>query len=186
MILEYPNFINDEQLSFIKDKLNTHTDNKSVVKKCSYRDGKTIFISQINELKDLDTFLHKEVFGSEQLLEYINRRYKPAFSSIDTGYEFHRYQPGDICNIHGDGEIIKFDNNTSIVRFASLILHLNTPSNGGDLIFPGLNKTVKTEAKKIVIFPPYNFAQHYTTPSTENRDVIVTWFAYDKIKLILE
>jgi hypothetical protein len=187
MILEIHDFINDEQLSFIKDCLNPYLDsNYMKLKDNSYRDGKTIAVSSINELSELDKFLHEKVFGSDYLLSYINKRYKPFYPSIDTGYEFHRYPPNNICHVHGDGEFSKIDSNVGIVRFASLVLHLNTPSNGGDLIFPELNKTVKTEAKKMVIFPPYNFAQHYTTPSLENRDVIVTWFAYDKIKVLFE
>jgi hypothetical protein len=63
----------------------------------------------------------------------------------------------------------------------SVVLHLNTPKDGGDLVFPAFNKTIKTEAKKLVLFPPYNYVKHYTTESTTNRDVIVSWFVYKNI-----
>ena len=103
--------------------------------------------------------------------------------SADSGYEYHIYDSQEICNYHGDGE---FDHNGSEIRirYASVTLHLNTIKEGGELIFPNQNKKVKTEAGKIVIFPPYNMFGHYTTPSEEPREIIVTWFLYRGIKAI--
>jgi hypothetical protein len=64
------------------------------------------------------------------------------------------------------------------LRYASVTLHLNTVHEGGELVFPAQNKKVKTEEGKIVIFPPYGMFGHYTTPSEEPREVVVTWFIY--------
>lgn len=186
MIYELPNFITEAQLEKIYAHLAPQLTNENqeyTYKQGSYRDGQSIFISQNESLKDLDSFLLAEVFNSELLSGFINRRYAPNWPTGDSGYEFHRYAPGDLCHIHSDGEVPFHDTKSGevLLRFASVVLHLNTPSSGGDLIFPGLNKTVKTEARKLVIFPPYGFAQHYTTESSDNRDVVVTWFVYKNL-----
>lgn len=184
MIFELPNFINESQLNFINSEIQNHYTQKATQKLGSYRDGNTLFISSSNELKDLDDFLFSEIFASKRLLDFIQKRYKPFLETGDSGYEFHRYSPGDVCHIHSDNEAIFLTDNVNekaLLRFASVVLHLNTPKTGGELVFPNLNKTIKTEAGKIVIFPPYGFAQHYTNISDDNRDVIVTWLVYKNL-----
>jgi hypothetical protein len=189
MIFELPNFVSKEELDFINTRINSYTDTYGMeMKQNSYRDGETLVISNNERFLELDKFLHN-IFASSKLLGFINRRYRPALSTGDSGYEFHRYSPGNICNVHGDGEtptiINLIQGEQSLIRFLSVVLHLNTPANGGELIFPELNRTIKTEAGKIVLFPPYNFVQHYTNPSTDSRDVIVTWFVYDKLRAVV-
>lgn len=184
MIFELPDFVSKENLEFINSKLCSNENiSKLSIKSGSYRDGKTIMISSDPNLKELDSFLFSNIFGSYELINFINRRYLPKYEIGDSGYEFHRYAPGDICHIHSDGEVSFSDTpgQEVMLRFASIVLHLNTPSSGAELIFPSLNKSVKTEAGKLVIFPPYGFSQHYTTESPDNRDVIVTWFVYKDI-----
>ena len=182
MIYELSNFVSEEQLIFINSQLSNHCANLKHLnlKQNSYRDGESLNISLTPELKELDNFLFN-IFSSEKLINFISRRYYPQFETGDTGYEFHRYYPGDVCHVHADGEAIFSSKNSqeeTFLRFASVVLHLNTPSSGGEIVFPTLNKTIKTEAGKIVIFPSYGFAQHYTNLSLDNRDVIVTWFVY--------
>ena len=185
MIFELPNFVSQEDLNFINLEISKVYDDPNIARQNphSYRDGKTIGISDIKELSHLDELLIK-IFT--KLSGFVIRRYSPdsTFGSADTGYEFHRYNAGDTCHIHGDGEVT-FETTSyqeeSLLRFASVVLHLNTPSSGGETVFPTLNKTIKTEAGKIVIFPPYGFAQHYTTESCDPRDVIVTWFVYKNL-----
>jgi predicted 2-oxoglutarate/Fe(II)-dependent dioxygenase YbiX len=146
------------------------------------RDGKTVHISEIDELKELDIELTK--LFSEIQTNILSHRYKVNRKTGDTGYEYHTYYPGDICHVHGDGEISGLQNNKpSLLRYASVVLHLNTIDQGGELVFPAQNQKIKTEAGKIVIFPPYHMFQHYTTPSTETREVVVTWFVYSGINV---
>ena len=117
------------------------------------------------------------------VLEY---RYKAVIkSSGSSDFEYHLYKAGDICRCHADGEIVfnKETSNTTLLRYASVIVHLNTVNEGGELVFPNQNTKIKTEAGKVVIFPPYGFYQHYTTPSNENREVVVTWFVYNGITI---
>jgi hypothetical protein len=178
MIIELPNYVDLDFVSEIKRTVSPFILSGS--KFAYHRDGATVNISNTLELKEIDKKL-ADIFTSVQK-NILNLRYKPMGFSGDSGYEYHVYKPGDTCHVHADGEFC--DTERSFLRYASVVLHLSTPNEGGDLIFPNQNKSVKTEAGKIVIFPPYGFYQHYTTPSTESREVIVTWFVYNNLNVI--
>ena len=180
MILEFPNYLDSETTKEIRDAVKPFV---SCKKEVAYnRDGNTVNITEIPELKDLDNKLH-EIFMKAQG-SIIQHRYRPIFSSADSGYEYHLYNPNDICHYHSDGELADTIGNKTLLRYASVILHLNTVHDGGELIFPEQNKSIKTEEGKLVIFPPYGIYGHYTTPSNEPREVIVTWFVYDGINVV--
>ena len=180
MILEFPNYLDSETTKQIRDAVKPFISHK---KETAYnRDGNTVFITEIPELKDLDNKLH-EIFITVQG-SIIQNRYKPQASSADSGYEYHLYNSNDICHYHSDGELADTRGNKTLLRYASVILHLNTVHDGGELIFPEQNKSIKTEEGKLVIFPPYGMYGHYTTPSNEPREVIVTWFVYDGINIV--
>jgi hypothetical protein len=180
LILEFPNYLDLETTKQIRDAAKPFISHK---KETAYnRDGNTVFISEIPKLKDLDNKLHK-IFVKVQE-DIIQNRYKPQRASADSGYEYHLYNPNDICHYHADGEFSNPQDNKTLLRYASVVLHLNTVHEGGELIFPEQNKSVKTEEGKLVIFPPYGMYGHYTTPSTEPREVIVTWFVYDGINVV--
>jgi hypothetical protein len=74
--------------------------------------------------------------------------------------------------------------NVTLLRYASVILHLNTVREGGELVFPEQNVKIQTEEGKLVVFPPYGMYGHYTTPSNETREVIVSWFVYNGINVV--
>jgi predicted 2-oxoglutarate/Fe(II)-dependent dioxygenase YbiX len=182
LILEFPNYLDSETTKQIREAIKPFVSSK---KETVYnRDGNTVNITGVPELKDLDNKLY-EIFTKVQKT-IIQNRYKPLLSSADSGYEYHLYNPNDICHYHSDGEIggFKDTNNKTLLRYASVILHLNTVYDGGELIFPEQNKSIKTEEGKLVIFPPYGMYGHYTTPSNEPREVIVTWFVYDGINVV--
>lgn len=184
MIIEIPNAVGDAELKDIKEAVKPYID--SALPSTYNRDGKTVGISRIPELEHIDNYLH-QLFARVQA-EVIVHRYKPPFSSADSGYEYHLYRPGEICHYHADGEFSKSfvdpQPKDMFLRYASVTLHLNTVKEGGELVFPAQNKKVKTEAGKIVVFPPYGMFGHYTTPSEEPREVIVTWFVYEGIKTV--
>ena len=149
MILEFPNYLNAETIKEIREAVQPFISNK---KETTYnRDGNTVFISEIPKLKDLDNKLH-EVFIKIQS-DIVQYRYQPKFQSADAGYEYHVYHPNDICHYHSDGEVADIRGNKTLLRYASVILHLNTVHDGGELIFPEQNKSIKTEEGKLVIFP---------------------------------
>lgn len=147
------------------------------------RAGKTVTVGKTPELQDLD----EELAAFIRIL--INRSivnlYRPSFGVADTGYEFHRYEAGDFCLVHAD-EDVSFEETatTSLLRFATIILHLNTVSEGGETIFPNQNKKYKTIEGQILIFPPTGLYPHYTTPANETRDILMTWLVHRDIRVV--
>jgi hypothetical protein len=180
LILEFPNYLNAETVKEIRDAVRPFISNK---KETQYnRDGNTVRITDTPELKNLDDKLH-EIFVRIQM-DIIQHRYKPNFTSADSGYDYHLYSPNEICHFHWDGELNNPRENETFLRYASVILHLNTVHEGGELVFPEQNKSIKTEEGKLVIFPPYGMYGHYTTPSNEPREVIVCWFVYNGLRVV--
>jgi hypothetical protein len=176
MIIELPNYLSIDEVKKIKESVKPYIQTN---RPTTYnRDGNTVCISKIDALKDLDNKLHN-IFLNIQT-NVVASRYKPSYKSGDSGYEYHIYNPGEICHYHGDGE---FDSD-GFIRYASVIIHLSTIKEGGELIFPSQNKIIKTEAGKVVIFPPYTMFGHYTTPSNEPREVLVSWFIYTNKRVI--
>ena len=180
MIIELPEYVDKETTKHIKELASSYLANHGEYKYGTYRDGKSVFVTQLAdqypELKELDTVLHG-IFKEIQSTLLV-RRYKPQFDSGDSGYEYHRYAPGDVAHPHSDGELAN-----GLLRYASVVIHLNTIENGGELVFPNQNKSVKTEEGKVVVFPPYGMFEHYSTPADVVREVIVTWFVYDKVRV---
>jgi predicted 2-oxoglutarate/Fe(II)-dependent dioxygenase YbiX len=174
MIIEMPNFVSAEDVSNIREAIAPYVNQPTYTYN---REGTSVLISRTPELKELDLKLQgifSSVYGN-----VIAPRYKPALPSGDQGYEYHVYRPGDICHYHIDTEIAQStDRSCFHLRYASVILHLTTNEDGGDLVFPAQKQSVKTEAGKIVVFPPYGMFGHYTTPSSTPREVIVSWFIY--------
>jgi endo-1,4-beta-mannosidase len=173
MILEYKNYVSNEFVEEIQNKvfpfLNLET------KETTYnRDGVSVRITEKEELIDLDNKISK--LFSELSTEIVNKRFKPQFSSGDSGYEYHLYRPGDICHYHADGEIMN-----GFVRYATVILFLSD-NDDGELVFPTQNIEIKPRKGKIVVFPPYGFFGHYSKPSTNNREILMTWFVYNGVE----
>lgn len=172
MIIELPNYVNLSLIEEIKTSVKPHV-NKNINHRI-YRDGSTVVISGNSELKDIDSKIHS-IYTNLQA-NVIQPRYSPMWQSADSGYQYHLYNPGEIAQPHVDGEI-----DGSFLRYASVVLCLNTPKDGGELVFPKQNKSIKSEAGKIIIFPPYGSHTHYTTPSTDIREVVIAWFIYKDI-----
>lgn len=174
MILEYKNYVSNEfvdeicqqVLPFI-DEVNTET--------AYNRDGFTVNITETLGLIELDKKISN--LFSDLSTKIINLRFKPQFSSGDSGYEYHLYKPGNICHYHADGEI-----SNGLLRYATVILFL-TNNDDGELVFPAQNIEIKPEKGKIVIFPPYGFFGHYSKPSAKNREILMTWFVYTGVEV---
>lgn len=175
MIIEIPNAIGIDQVNKIRDSVRPYINRAPTT--TLYRDGQTVNISKTPELQALDQHLC-ELFGRVQK-EVLLQRYRPPYQSGDSGYEYHLYRPGDQCHYHADNEFSSgLDEGPTMLRYASVTLQLTTNNEGGELVFPAQNKKVKSEAGKIVVFPPYGMFGHYVSESSEPREVIVTWFVY--------
>jgi len=182
MIIEIPNFVDKKIIAEIKEKVKPFAEKRHVA---YYRDGNVVSISQLNELKELDNKLHA-VFN-DIYLSIIRPRYCPEYESMDTGYDYHIYHPNQICNLHYDGIMHAINAEiTNKIRYASVIVHLNTVEEGGELIFPNHNKKIKTEEGKVVVFPPSSAYWHYTTPSNEPREIIQSWMCYKNLHASLQ
>jgi predicted 2-oxoglutarate/Fe(II)-dependent dioxygenase YbiX len=182
MIIELPNYIDAETIAEIRNSVKPFLPK---VKKHQFnRDGFTVNITQNKELTDLDNKIN-DIFSKLQN-NILAHRYKPIIKSVgSTDFEYHLYEAGDICRCHSDGEIcLPPEKNYSLIRYASVVVHLSTINEGGEFVFPNQNTKIKTEAGKVVIFPPYGFYEHYTTPSNENREILVTWFVYNGVNAI--
>jgi hypothetical protein len=175
MIIELPNWVDKATTAKIRDAVRPYV-RQVQDGYATNREGTSVSITKTPELAAIDAELHTlfAALGAGVL----SRRYKPQYGSADSGYEYHRYLPGDICHHHADGEVVN-----GLLRYASVTLHLNTVDEGGELVFPAQNRSIKTEEGKVVIFPPYGMFGHYTTPSPEPREVIVTWFVYNNVEV---
>lgn len=177
MILEYKNYIKTDFVEEIRDKVKPFI-NQTKQTTMYNRDGITVNITKTSELQELDFKINSvfRLFSNDVL----NQRFRPQCPSGDSGYEYHLYKPGDMCHHHSDGELSFSTNNTSLLRYATVILFL-TDNDDGELVFPSQNIEIKPEKGKIVAFPPYGFFSHYAKPSVKDREILMTWFVYNGI-----
>lgn len=196
-IIEVPNFISDSDCDYISETIKKYmTKNPHEIFKNSVRMGESLTISNIPELKQIEEYLY-ENFSKKIYEEILTKSlyYKTFVNQLgvelsDNGYDFHHYKDSEHClqhcdnHFHHPGRSNNFSENVFI--FASCSLCLNTPQVGGEIVFPHLNKVIKSEKGKVSIWSPHPFYEHYTNP-TENgyRDVIVTWMEYSN-KVIID
>jgi hypothetical protein len=149
------------------------------------RKGKTVDITKTVGSKELDEKINK--FMIDLSNNFITHTFMPEYATSDSGYEYHKYEVGDQCLVHGDGIFSKPNayNSSSLIRIATVIIHLNTIKNGGETVFPNQGKTIKTIEGQVLIFPPNMNYQHYVTASDETREILMTWFVYQGINAIL-
>jgi hypothetical protein len=147
------------------------------------RTGRTVPITQVPELRIIDDKLSN--FLQSFSTAVITPRFTPQFSTGDSGFEYHRYEVGDSCLVHSDGITDMGGNsNSGLVRYATVIIHLNTVAEGGETIFPNQNQSFKTIEGQVLVFPPYGTHPHYVTPSSEPREIVMTWMVYTGINII--
>jgi hypothetical protein len=172
MILEFDGFVGDAFVSEINRSVAPYlTEGKTNI--AYNRDGYTVPVSQIEGLRDIDAKICS--LFSEFQSNILQHRYRPQFSSADTGYEYHLYKPKDICHFHADGEVAGH-----FLRYATAILFL-TDNDDGELVFPSQNIEIKPQKGKLVVFPPTGVFSHYSKPAKEERIILMTWFVYNGI-----
>lgn len=147
------------------------------------RVGKTVNVSTTPELAELDREISS--FMQHFTIKFVEHVLRPSYGVADTGYEFHRYAAGEHCLVHSDNDIIFTANsNSTFLRFATVIMHLNTVNNGGETRFPNQNQSYKTVEGQILVFPPTGAYPHYVTPADDERDILMTWLVYDRIRVM--
>ena len=191
MFIEIPNFLSQEEVDYISDNLRSYAE-KNPTERAVSRYGKSLFLSKlVHEGDPLITEIDQRLYQHFARIakEVVIPNFQPDFPIGDSGYEYHWYRPGENCVLHSDGETAfeRDDNsqqiigNVSRLRFATVLLYLKTCTDGGEIVFPKQRKIFKAEAGKLLAFPPYNYYEHYTNPSSQDREIIMTWMNYDNI-----
>lgn len=81
-----------------------------------------------------------------------------------------RYDPG-----LGDNFQLHFDSVHEVAnRYLVILWYLNDVSEGGETEFPDLGLSVRPEAGKLLIFPPYWMYQHRAQPPRSNAKYILS------------
>lgn len=196
LILEYAGAVPSDKVAWIKHVM-ANNSQLNEIKIESNRQGATVYISDAKDNVDVqavDVYL-ASVFSD--VAAKVNGVYKPMFPSADSGYEYHRYDVGQQCLLHQDGEVILGraqrayekgviqDHTVSLVRYATAVLFLSDADEGGELVFPDADVSFKPKAGTIVVFPPYGAYAHYVTECVVPREVVVTWFVYTNVNAIL-
>ena len=186
MFIEIPNYLKQEDIKFISDTFKKYTTNDPKLQMYN-RMGKSVGFDDIKtyntpDVQELDSRMFPIFYGIVKNVVIPN--FEPEFEVEDSGVEYHWYKPGDICNPHIDGAAPIKDKNNSVLRFATIILHLTTNTDGGEIVFPKQDKKFKTEAGKLLVFPPHSYYPHYTTPSNQDREILMTWMVYRGLTVI--
>lgn len=194
-IIEIPNFIPDSDCDYISETIKKYmNDNPSKIFKNTVRIGESLTISKIPELEEIEKYLYNNF--SKRIYEEVipkNMYYKNFINEwgievSDNGYDFHHYKDLDYCVRHSDNHFHSSRNDMpeEVFIFASCGLCLNTPKVGGEIVFPHLNKMIKSEKGKVTIWSPHPFYEHYTNPTkNDHRDVLLTWMQYSN-KVIID
>jgi len=68
---------------------------------------------------------------------------------------------------------------TSSSRFLAVLFYLNTVEEGGETVFPQIDRTIKPKQGTVLVFPPYWMFKHRGNPPV-NKDkyIITSYFRY--------
>ena len=191
LILEFPNAVPADGVEFLRECMRENMDLNSGG--YDNREGKTIFITlnagKSESLRKADEYLAK-VF--DELSSKVDDIYHPLRQPGDSGYEYHLYEPGDVCRQHADGEFVLSGSvnddsvfrTNSLIRYATAVLYLTTHDDG-ELVFPECGVSVKPEAGKAVVFPPTGAYRHYSNAAAADREIVMTWFVYSDVNAVL-
>ena len=96
-------------------------------------------------------------------------------------YAIMHHREGFNIPFHYDSEYIYEKNGDENIRNFSVLMYLNDDFNGGELLFPVQNESIKPEKGLIVIFPSSFMFPHTTIPSIGNdRIVLRINYLFDK------
>ncbi len=91
----------------------------------------------------------------------------------DDGYVVSRYDVGDACILHVDGQCAVEPHNG--LRLATLLVYLNDVDGGGETWFPVQDLKVRPKRGRVVMFPVGFTHPHEVLPATSTRYILQTW-----------
>lgn len=91
----------------------------------------------------------------------------------DDGYVVSRYDVGDACIMHVDGQCSVAPQNG--LRLATLLIYLNDVDDGGETWFPLQKLKIKPKRGRAVMFPVGYSHPHQVLPAKSTRYILQTW-----------
>jgi hypothetical protein len=91
----------------------------------------------------------------------------------DDGYILARYDTGDSCIMHVDGQSPVYPNNG--LRLATVLYYLNDVPEGGETWFPLQDMKVKPKRGMAVVFPVGFTHPHEVLATKSRRYILQTW-----------
>ena len=94
----------------------------------------------------------------------------------DDGYIVSRYDVGDTCIMHIDGQTTEEPHNG--LRIATLLIYLNDVPSGGETCFPMQNVKIKPVQGRALMFPVGYTHPHEVVKATSKRYIVQTWITH--------
>jgi hypothetical protein len=94
------------------------------------------------------------------------------FSRYDVQTFKQNFLSGSILYLKSEAMIPKHTDDQydrGVVRSLGVLIYLNSPAEGGELLFPLQKKMIKPESGKLVIFPSFFSHPHMVLPTSEDR-----------------
>ncbi len=91
----------------------------------------------------------------------------------DDGYVLARYDVGDACIMHVDGQCSVYPNNG--LRLATLLFYLNDVPVGGETTFPLQDVKIQPKEGRAVMFPVGYTHPHVVPTAASTRYILQTW-----------
>lgn len=141
-----------------------------------YREGSIIDIDLYDDIPEMVDMCEKYKILISNIISHLKSRYTAIKSNeiLFAGIQLIRYSPGEIVKEHADG---LFDPNLPpSSSFATMMVYLNKPSEGGGTYFNRQNLIVEPNVGQCLIFPPYHTHTHGSIATTnDNRYILSTW-----------
>lgn len=183
-IREYSSDITIKIAKKVIESVNTHTgakrlssNLKGVVNEGTIDDEKIISYFQVNLTPELNKFI-------EDYFSYTNLLDGESFNF--SHFSLMHLKKGFNIPFHYDSEFVYENDGEDEVRNFAVLLYLNNIEEGGELVFPVQETTVKPIQGKVLIFPTSFMFPHTTIPALNEDRYVLRMNYYFKKEIIKE